>query len=580
NAAAERVLRGLPTIWRRLLEALAVADDATHLPVLARMCGWTQGELSVAIAGLCERGVIRRTPGTPPTLKWRHPILPKLLRERMNPARRALYASRLAAAETSEPHSRGRVGALVATGRVQEAAVEANALSSELLTQHRIRSVLEMAEPVIDRLRAIDRAPECAELLLQYARCLRTVAPTDPSNKRTLNQARQLAQLLDDPVMVVRTDLEQARLYKVIGHYGVYRKYLDQAFEGLPDPDDEPGLAAQIAMEFATSHRLQGYLEKADHWAGIAVGHAETSGDVRSMGEAILESATCAFGQGQVHEAEEAFSLAMEHFDRAGDACGLWRSVARWAHTLRLQGRYSEALAQLYKRLPAASQCQDSVPYVELLQATGWVELDLSRLGRAQECVDELAATLHRGAHLHLRLQNNLLTGRILLASGEPQTATYVLQEVHRSARNAHLAVLAEHARSVLAEALFAVGDFETSASYFQSAILGLLGTGDLTILAEGVRARARTHATREDPSEIFRHVEALLGEQPMVLLQLENLLAKGAWYRSRQDPARSEQAFREAAMVLNRMATNLSDTDRAALRVHPWSSWIRQGRR
>ncbi len=578
-SAAERVLRGLPVTWRRLLEALAVAEDATRIPILARMVGWTQAELTVAIDGLCQRGVVRRC-SDPSVLRWRHPVLPKLLRERVNPARRALYQARLAAAEPDEPQSRGRVNALVATGRVQEAAVQANALSTELLTHHRIRSVLEMAEPVVDRLRAVDRAPECAELLLQYARCLRTVAPTDPSNGRTLNQARQLAQLLDDPVLVVRTDLEQARLYKMIGHYGIYRKYLDQAWEGLASPDDEPALAAALAVEYASSHRLQGYLEKADHWSGVAVDHAEASGDVRSMGYAILESATCLFGEGQVTQAEQAYSLAMEHFERARDACGLWRSVARWAHTLRLQGRYSEALAQLYKRLPAASQCQDAVPYVELLQATGWVELDLSRLGRAQECVDELAATLHRGAHLHLRLQTNLLTGRILLASGEPQTAAYVLQEVHRSARNAQLAVLAEHARSVLAEALFAVGDLEASTSQFQSAILGLLGAGDLTALAEGVRARARTLASREDPAEIFRHVEALLEGQPMVLLQLEQLLAKGAWYRARQDPARSEQAFREAAMVLNRMATNLSDTDRAALRVHPWSSWIRQGRR
>jgi hypothetical protein len=35
---------------------------------------------------------------------------------------------------------------------------------------------------------------------------------------------------------------------------------------------------------------------------------------------------------------------------------------------------------------------------------------------------------------------------------------------------------------------------------------------------------------------------------------------------------------MREAAMVLNRVATRLNDTDRAALRVHPWSTWIRQG--
>ena len=32
--------------------------------------------------------------------------------------------------------------------------------------------------------------------------------------------------------------------------------------------------------------------------------------------------------------------------------------------------------------------------------------------------------------------------------------------------------------------------------------------------------------------------------------------------------------------MVLNVLATSLNDTDRAALRVHPWSTRIRQGLR
>ncbi len=36
--------------------------------------------------------------------------------------------------------------------------------------------------------------------------------------------------------------------------------------------------------------------------------------------------------------------------------------------------------------------------------------------------------------------------------------------------------------------------------------------------------------------------------------------------------------AYRGAASVVNRVASSLNDTDRAALRIHPWSREIRRG--
>jgi hypothetical protein len=101
-----------------------------------------------------------------------------------------------------------------------------------------------------------------------------------------------------------------------------------------------------------------------------------------------------------------------------------------------------------------------------------------------------------------------------------------------------------------------------------------------VTILAEGLRSRARTQATERDPLEIFKPVSRLLDEEPMPLLRMEQLLAQGAWHRHQGQNDRARNDLREAAAVLNEVATGLSDTDRAALRVHPWSAWIRRGLR
>ena len=61
------------------------------------------------------------------------------------------------------------------------------------------------------------------------------------------------------------------------------------------------------------------------------------------------------------------------------------------------------------------------------------------------------------------------------------------------------------------------------------SAVLGLMGSGDQTVLAEGVRGRARIQATERDPEEIFRPAQRLLDEQPMPL-SLASIIRSGDW--------------------------------------------------
>lgn len=575
---AERLLAEVPVVQRRVLEALAVARDAVDPPILARMLQWTLAELEEVLQLLSRRGILKYGDDHGRRPAWRVPVLADLVRVELHPCRRAALYRGLSAATLGQPPSRGSIEATMAVGRTRDAVRAVVGLAKTLVERSLVRTALDLLQPVVERLDPRDVGPHVAEVHILHARCLLTVSPTDPTNARSIARARALAEELGDASLIARAYLVQARMFELIGHYANAAKQVKAAWDQRP-PDDA-ALTAQIAIELARSARRHGDLPKSEQWVDQAIEAAERARDVPLQAHANTESAACMLCRGNLADAERALSRAMQMFDRADLRAGFWKALALWSTVLRHQGRFSEALSQLYVRLPESSECQDPTPYTELLLATAWVELDLSRLGRAQECTDELAATVHRGEHLHLRLEAQLLNARILLASGQYRNAQYMIQEVHRSARNADLPVIAERARALLAEVLFAVGDKDQSAREFQSAILGLMGSGDLPALAEGCRARARTQSTERDPEDTFKPVKRLVDEQQMPLLQLELLLARSAWERARGHKDDARISLREAATVLNKVATDLSDTDRAALRVHPYSSWIRRALR
>jgi serine/threonine protein kinase/tetratricopeptide (TPR) repeat protein len=575
--AALRLLDTLPFAARRVLEALAVAEDANEPQVLAKMLGWSVPELRVVLEKLVTDGVLRWRVADGIRPEWRHPMLQGLVLARVGPCRRMLLCRTLAEAASQMPPTSGAVKAMMAVGRHSEAVRAALTVGRQLLARSCVRTALSIVGPVVLSTHDRERSPELSELMLLYAHCGSVVQPSDPLPGRVLARAKQITDGQGDRVLIARAALGQARMFAALGHYANHRKELRRAWDA--QSGQVPAVAVQIATELARSYRITGDMPKADSWieTGI-VQSASASDDPVSTAFCSIEAATCALARGKLLEAEQSLARVMSRADRVRYPAPYWQSLARWATVLRHQARFSEALSQLYERVPEAAQGEDRGPYIELLLSTAWIELDLSRLGRAQECLDELSSIVSKGEHLHLRLETQLLAGRLQLASGQYRASAYQLQELHRGARQADLVVLAEQARALWAEALFALGDKEGASQAFQSAVLGLMGAGDQPILSEAVRGRARTSATERDPDEIFRPVQRLLDEQPMPLLRLEYLLARGAWHRSHGERDLAAQSLQKAAAALNKLAAELNDTDRAALRVHPWSAWIRRG--
>jgi hypothetical protein len=305
--------------------------------------------------------------------------------------------------------------------------------------------------------------------------------------------------------------------------------------------------------------------------AGIAAGPS-------AMGHATLADAELAARQGRLTDAQQTVDKATQFFQKNGLDSGLWTSIAVGGSIARRGGHYSAAMKSITAYLPAARESQDPTIYLRLLLAGAWCEVDLCRLGRAQELVDEIAATLRKGELLALRLEANLVAGRILLASGQHDNAAFVLRETYERAKASHLEVLGESARALLGETMFHLGERAQSDSLFKASLLGLKGMTDRLALADAISAKSRVVHDQDDVEALFKPVASFMETEDVPVLRLERLLAFARRARLLQNTGGQTRACRDAARTLNRLASRLDDTDRAALRVHPWSQRIRLG--
>jgi len=511
---------------------------------------------------------------------WRQPVIAKVIEQGLSVPRRRLLETLSAAEIAQRAPSAAQVKSLMRAGRHDEAVVAAAAVARGLLESRHIRTAMDVLDPLMRHIegRRIRPSRALAEAYMQYSLCLQALRPRDPATGRALAMAKRLVGE-EDTDLLARIELAQARLHCAIGHYRNFRKYLESSLAQLPD-ESVSSFRAEVTIELGHGERFHGNLPKARHWYETAEGQSTQLGDRRLMARSLTGIAGCCVADGNMVQAELYVSRAMQILERTGDRSGFWHALRTWADCLRRQARFSEALGALYQRTPEAGQAEDPGPYVELLLTTAWCEVDLERLGRAQECVDELTAAIHKGEYLNVRLEAQLVHGKILAASGQRREAAYILQEAHQKAKLAELVVLAERARVLLAEALWGLGDRDEARSMFQSAILGLMGSGDRAVLADACISRARSVGGEVDPTQIFAPVEPWITDSNDTLVSLERLLARGRWHRRQGERALSRYLYREAAIVLNRIAAGLNDTDRAALRVHSWSRRIRRGLR
>jgi tetratricopeptide (TPR) repeat protein len=569
-------LAELPADRRRLLEALAVAGGEGSDTVLAAALGKTPRQLDLAFDDLASRGWISlERQGESAYARWRQILAEQVVLDQLHPCRLRVLERRIIDQVASEPAFVAQIKLLLEVGRVDEALERALDWSVHHLSRNRPVTALQVLDVVIPRVMEGDNTPNTtrSQLLLLHTTALLMARPTDPQTARSLAQANTLGKHEGD-VFQAEIDLTRARIQRVIGHYPNFRKFLMKAWNVVEHMEPSP-LGMTVADLLGWSNRVAGLVDDAAAWHGRARRIAVQVGIPGVLAHADVGVAGWQYARGLLQEAERTVVSAIKVFDEVGDTRGISLALPVWADALRQQGRFTEVLGVLYQQTPVMRESEAPSFYVRVMLAAALCENDLCRLGRAQECVEELAATLRKGEHLDLRLMADLVTGRIQDASGELTEARHTLGHVVERAGAAGLHVLAQRARVQLASVEWQLGDVRGARKQFTDAVNLLRKSGDVPATVEAVVVQSRVMAEVLDPERIYEPVTEFLDVQPAPIARLERELARARYkIAQRDDPAVPIAA---AASILERVAAGLSDTDRAALRLHPWAQLVRE---
>lgn len=571
--AATRHLRGhlrdLSAASRRILELVALAGMEISIAALARAQRVAPEALDPELEVLSALGWVDRPHQA---VRPAFPLALPMVVEAMAPCRVWATSEVLARALQDDLPSAAQVRLAVRLGRADQAVQQGLVVVRQRMALRDDFGAFELLELLLPLRESLSDGRLAGELSLAHTQVMLKLYPMEKEVPRSLQLAER-----DLGEGDVRLQMARAGLFRVLGHYPNHRKHLQRAWQGL-DPMEDAARAFDVAEELSQSHIWSGELRSAREWAERA-GEVIGTDEVLRARHALLLS-TFDAKAGDVRKVEETASGALRVLERAGALHASWDAVLRWAEALRQQGRFSEALSVLYLHVPEARREDVSWGYARLGLLAAEVEVDLCRLGKAAEWVEELGTLFARGEHLQARLEADTVAGRIALESGQYFEAAEVLERVYLRARTAGLLVTSETARALWAETLWHLGEYERAAEAFRSAILGLLGTGDKMRLLGAVVRQGRVMAEVEEPAIIYTPVKEILETRPVMVAQLEYRLAQGRWLKNKGKTQESYVLWREAAETLQVMAESLHPIDRSALRVHPWSTQIRRGMR
>jgi len=577
--ALEETVGQLPAVCVRLLEALCLVGGETTVDVLAWALECTAEEVVPMIPILREGGfaVSYQDEEGDLWVRWRHELLGRIVLRQLHPCRRFVLRHRLIQILEDAPTFAAQIRIMLEEGRIDAAVKRALEWGTSHAEENRPETALQVLQPVVAAADAATGSAQgdLARLFLLHANCVLMTRPTDDQIQESLDRALTHLALADDPDLTARLQLVTAQQRRAAGHYADFRRYLAAAWKQV-DKKGRPAFAAEIARLAGLSMQMSGKMREAGIWYRRGWELAQTSGDGTTMANAQVGLARYALADGSILEAEKMSDSSVRFFDEVADARGLSIALPVWVDALRLQGRFSEALAALRVHLPTLKAGEAPTFYVRLALANAWCEADLCRLGRAQESVEELVSTLRKGEHLHLRLEADLVAGRVLVDSGQGEEAVQVLPSIVERAEEAELVLIAEHARALWGEALAALGEHKAARARFQDALTRVQACGDMSTLAAICAARVRAMAEHDDPNELFDSLRDWMVQNKARALQVEFLIA-----RARHRAATGQDAgpdWQEARECLEEVVGGLDDTDRAVFRVHPWSRAVRRG--
>ncbi|MEQ1564445.1 MAG: protein kinase [Myxococcota bacterium] len=571
-------LATLPVDRRRCLETLALCGGEGAVRLIASALQCFPADIAPALRDLEDRGwVTLSRVDNEPYARWRQILAEGVVLEQLHPCRRKVLENLLIEQVADQPAYVAQVRLLVQSGRYDLACLRARDWAIHQLAKHRPVTALEALDlvvPHLDSAEGLDNQMR-AHLFLLHATSLLSASPTDPRTSRSLLRAQKLSPT-GDP-LEAEISFIRAQIQQLIGHYPNFRKALLETWH-LVEHEAPGALAAMTASLLGWSTQMDGAVDEAASWHGRARRIALSVDATVARASADLGVASWQLARGLLVEAERTSGAALTQLQESGDLRGISVGIPILTEALWYQGRFSDAIAVLEAHLVDLRECEIPTFYVRALLAAAAAEVGIGRLGRAQEYVDELGANLRRGEHLDLRLQADLAWGRIQVASGLYADAVAKLREVEDRARAAGLTVVAESAAAIGAEGVWALGDQKGALVSFRKATAKLQQTGDVPALTQAIIAQGRAMSESVDPDLVYRPIDDWLVSQPAVVVRIERQIARGRYLKAMGRP--HHESFDDAQSLIEDLTFRLTETDAAALRLHPWTRWIRRARK
>jgi len=549
---------------RHILSAVALMHGATYRALDAHI-PHSEGILEQVLASLIEKGLLAKDedgllrPGTR--------TLGVMLRAEITGERRKAIRKLLSRQPDTLPRSFFRVRAMLRAGRLQDALEEVLTLAQDRVSSGRWKEASVILEEVYNEASSLTVTSELAELLLLYARCGLATGRRDIATAQALSVIRRFVR---NDAILTQCDLMEAELQRSIGHYANYRTRVAQGVDRAVSVQD-PAVRARLSFSLGQGQLWLGNLYEAEDAFKNAreILAEETATPLASQ---ILSGlAECAYGRGELAAAEEMATEALEHSGE--DPVALSAALRVWADIRRRQGRYSEALTRLRTASVQMRAHEDQRPYTRILVGIAWCECELHRLGLAQECLDELAAVIREGELLHIRLERTILEGRLRILSGQARNAEYLLSSAENSAKNAGLTLLASQARSHLITAQHLNGTLrEPLDDWMASRRIDYLANRHLWSFVDAAVTCLRVTAPRTGlVDDILAPAKDAIARKGLHPLEVDIKLAVARSLRASGKKREALLACRDATKIVAQISKDLADTERSALRVHPW---------
>lgn len=460
-----------------------------------------------------------------------------------------------------------RIRWLLGDGRLDEAVLYASSWAERCYEMEAPITAMEMIESAFPDL--VDMEGPSVEargrLWLAYVRCVLAVRPSDARARQLFSQLKENI----DPKTELELEYVGAMLMGVIGHYPMFRSQLEQAWEkhcgGRPSTT-----LLLVGMGLAWVEEQFGSLDKAAEWYRLLQAVVARLGRKSARSMVLKGEARLAYTAGRLDDAAGIALQGMGTLEGISGVSARAQVLPVYVDCLRLEGRFSEAVMYLAEALAQARATEMPRLVVPLLLAAARCEIDLYRLGRAQEYVDELMVSLRAGEHLYLRLESTLLWGRILVASGEYHQALGILNATGEKAEVAGLSVIACVANALAGQATCSLGEVEEGDLRMREATTRLASLGRHGAALDCALIRARARGGTMNPTSIFEAVQEQINQKAAVVPRLEWLIASRRFHGA--TPEVSQKIDAHIAQIMR----TSSGTERSALRVHPWAHQAR----